>query len=95
MSLVINVYGYDVHYTKKSNGIIMYYVADIIKQYNTKNNKKKRFTHCLENKDTIELIHVIADNQEKINKVPVAGNSGNGILKRKNVWHVENVIEYV
>ena len=60
MSLVVNVYGYDVHYTKKSNGIIMYYAADIVRQFNTKNGKKKRFTHCLELKETKELIQVIA-----------------------------------
>ena len=95
MSLVVNVYGYDVHYTKKSNGIIMYFAADIVSQFNTKNNQKKHFYHCLENKDTKELIKVIAENQEKSSGVPMLGNSGYGLLKRKNVWHVENVIEHV
>ena len=95
MTLIVNIYGYNVHYIKKSDGKIMYFAADIVSQFNTKNNQKKHFYHCLENKDTKELIKVIAENQEKSSEVPMPGNSGYGLLKRKNVWHVENVIEYV
>ena len=69
MSNIINVYGYDVHYIKKSDGTIMYFAADLVKQYNTKNGKKKQFKNCIANKDTIELIQVIAENQEKISGV--------------------------
>ena len=95
MPLVINVYGYNVHYIKKSDGTIMYFAADIVKQYNTKNGKKKQFKNCLANKDTIDLIQVIAENQEKMSGIPLAGISSEGYGFRQNVWHVENVIEYV
>ena len=83
MSLVVNVYGYDVHYTKKSNGIIMYFAADIVKMFNTRNNQKKRFTHCLENKDTHDLIKVISENSKKITEMPHNQLSGQGTLTRQ------------
>ena len=98
MSQIINVYGYDVHYIKKSDGTIMYFAADIVRQFNTKNGKKKRFTHCLELNETKELIQVISENRERMSV-----NSGVAVIldhpcntdKMTKYLHVENVIEYV
>lgn len=95
MTLIVNIYGYNVHYIKKSDGTIMYFAADIVRQFNTKNNQKKRFTHCLENKDTHDLIKVISENSKKITETPHNQLSGQGIPTRQNIWNVENVIEYV
>ena len=95
MTQIIDVYGYNVHYIKKSDGTIMYFASDLIKMFNTRNNQKKRISHCLENKDTKELIKVIAENLNNSTGKTRYRKSDNGTLTRLNVWHVENVIEYV
>ena len=87
MTLIVNVYGYNVHYIKKSDGTIMYFAADIVKMFNTRNNTRKQLRYCLENKDTHDLIKVISENSKKITDITQAGKNRDGILKRKNVWY--------
>lgn len=95
MTLIVNVYGYDVHYIKKSDGTIMYFAADIVKQFNTKNNTRKQLRYCLENRETKELIEVISENSKKSVVHPMQVIPPMGMVSRQNVWNVENVIEYV
>ena len=42
------------------NGIRMYLVSDLLRQYNEKHGTNKRFKHYLENKQTQELIEHMA-----------------------------------
>lgn len=95
MTLIVNVYGYNVHYIKKSDGTIMYFAADIVKQFNTKNNTRKQLRYCLENRETKELIEVISENSKKSVVHPMQVIPPMGMVSRQNVWNVENVIEYV
>ena len=84
----IDVYGYNVRYITKENGVKMFFAADLIRQYNDTNGTNKQLRKCLDNNETQEMISLIAfkGNGKKNGYCP--------ITRKNNKIYCENVIEY-
>lgn len=85
---VVNVYGYEVRYVCKDNGKKLFFISDIIRQYNEKNGTNKDIRECFKTKDTEEMIKIIAVHGCGVFPSSVSNSKNN----RK---YVKDVIEYI
>ena len=71
------------------NGIRMYLVSDLLRQYNEKHRTNKRFKHYLENKQTQELLRKRCEKTDR-------GNSDHQSNEDQNVKiDIPDVIQYI
>ena len=71
------------------NGIQMYLVSDLLRQYNEKHNTKKQFKHYLENKQTQELLQKRCEKTEGRNSGVQANDD------QDSKFDIPDVIQYI
>ena len=74
------------------NGIRMYLVSDLLRQYNEKQRTNKRFKHYLENKQTQELIEHMA---KSVGRNSVLRSEGDQVGRSSEQIDIFDVIQYI